>query len=151
MGIRQFHPNKCFLRDRKTGNVYAGDEELDTYTQFTDMLIRYLRNHYPDVSFIGMRLLASGEAQSFMRRYHRHNQSEFDKLQADWKKQKTFSIRTKGYHVYFGISSNSLSNDVEFKVSDNASKVEIRNAFKKYMSSKKLNKKVLNEFVQLIA
>jgi len=151
MGIRQFNPHKCFLRDRKTPNVYTGDRELDSYTQFTDMLIRYLRNHYSNVSFIGMRLLASGEAQSFMRRYHRHNQSEFDKLQADWKKQKTFSIRTKGYHTYFGISSNSLSNDVEFKVSDNASKTEIRNAFKKYMSSKKLNKKVLNEFIQLIA
>ena len=151
MGIRQFHHHKCFLRDRKTGNLYAGDQELDTYTQFTDMIIRYLRNRYPNVSFIGMRLLSSGEAQSFMRRYYRNNQSEFDKLQTDWKKQKTFSIRTKGYHTYFGLSSNSLSTDAQFTVSDNASKVEIRNAFKKYMNSKKLNKKVLNEFVQLIA
>jgi len=151
VGIRAFYPKKCFLRDRKTGNVYAANQDMDSYTSFTDMLLRYLRNRYPNVSFIGMRVLGSGEANSFMRRYLSNDHGAMLKVQTSWKKQKSFSIHTKGYHTYFGLSSNSLSSDTSFVVSNNASNTEIRNAFKKYMSSKKFNKKVLNEFIELIA
>jgi hypothetical protein len=69
----------------------------------------------------------------------------------EWKKNKSFSIKTSGYHVYFGMSAEDLLSDVEFEVSHNASRIQIKNAFKKSLNSKKLNKKVLGEFVQLIA
>jgi Mg-chelatase subunit ChlD len=151
IGTRGFNPYTCYLRDRKMGCVYTMNRMYDNYAGFTDMLIRYLRNRYPNVSFIGMRVLASGEAISFMRRYLGNDLQQFEKTQQEWKKQKSFSIRTEGYHSYFGISGNSLSTDDQFVVNDNASKIEIRNAFKKYMNSKKVNKKVLNEFVELIA
>jgi hypothetical protein len=151
IGVRGFNPSTCMLRDRKTGNVYTMDRNLDMCVGFTDMLLRYLRNRYPNVSFIGMRVLGSGEAHSFMRRFLRLNQEKMEKLQQNWKKQKSFSIQTEGYHTYFGIGANSLAVDNEFVVSDNASKTEISNAFKKSMSSKKFNKKILNEFVELIA
>jgi len=151
VGVRTFNPKKCFLRDRKTGHVYAANPNIDVHTSFTDILLRYLRNRYPDVNFIGMRVLGSGEANTFMRRYLNNDQTAMTKVQNSWKKQRSFSIHTEGYHTYFGLSSNSLSSDTSFVVSDNASNTEIRNAFKKYMSSKKFNKKVLNEFIDLIA
>jgi hypothetical protein len=151
IGVRGFNPSTCMLRDRKTGNVYTMDRNLDMCVGFTDMLLRYLRNRYPNVSFIGMRVLGSGEAHSFMRRFLRLNQEKMEKLQQNWKKQKSFSIQTEGYHTYFGIGANSLAVDNEFVVSSNASKTEISNAFKKSMSTKKFNKKILNEFVELIA
>jgi len=150
IGVKSFRNNKCCIRDRKTGNVYSPDAHLDSAAGFTDMIIRYLRNRNPEVSFIGMRILSSGESGSFMRRYMRSTES-ISKAVADWKKQKSFSMKECGYHTYFGLSSTALSNDTGFVVSDCASKTEIRNAFKKYLSAKKLNKKVLNEFVQLIA
>ena len=69
----------------------------------------------------------------------------------DWKKQKSFSIKTSGYHSYFGISSNVLSKNSEFEVNDGASKSQIKSAFVKSLKTKKMNKKILNEFVELIA
>jgi hypothetical protein len=151
IGTRNFNPSNCYLRDRKNGHVYTVNHAYDNNVGFTDMILRYLRNRYSDVSFIGMRVLAPGEAHCFMRRYLQFNENEIRKTQECWKKQKSFSIRTEGYHTYFGISANSLASDEQFVVSPKASNTEIRNAFKKYMSSKKVNKKVLNEFVELIA
>ena len=151
IGIRSFYPQTCMIRDRKNGHIYSADKMLDSHTAFTDMLLRYLRNQHPAVSFIGMRVLGSGEANSFIRRFVWRDRSIVEKLQQHWKKDKSFTIPTNGYHSYFGIAANSLSLDSEFVVSDNASKNEIIRAFKKSMSCKKFNKKILNEFIQLIA
>ena len=41
--------------------------------------------------------------------------------------------------------------DTEFEVKVDATKTQIRNAFKKSLGSKKMNKRVLNEFVALVA
>ena len=56
-----------------------------------------------------------------------------------------------GYHKYFGISSVSLVNDSDFDVDKDATKTQIKNAFVKSLKSKKMNKKILGEFVELIA
>lgn len=151
VGCRNFYTNSSFIRDRKTGHVYKNDPNLDHHTAYTDLLLRYLRNKYPNVSFIGMRILSSGESGSFIRKYFSANFESSVKLQEQWRKEKSVSIKTNGYHSYFGIASNSLSDDSDFIVSDNATKTEIRNALKKYVNGKKVNKKILNEFVGLIA
>jgi ribosomal protein L23 len=44
-----------------------------------------------------------------------------------------------------------LSNNTQFEVSSDATKGQIKSAFVKSLSSKKMNKKVLGEFVELIA
>ncbi|WJZ47998.1 peptidase [Synechococcus phage DSL-LC03] len=151
IGVRGFNPSTCFIRDRKNGNLYATNKMYDYMTAQSDMLLRYIRNRYPHVSLIGMRVLSSGEAGSFIRKYFHGNQSAASATTDTWKKEKSFSIPTEGYHKYFGISSTALSTDVEFAVGDNATKTQIRSAFKKSLKSKQLNKKILNEFVQLIA
>lgn len=46
--------------------------------------------------------------------------------------------------------SSALSNDAEFEVADDATKSQIRSAFRKSLASKKMNKKVLNEFITLV-
>ena len=68
-----------------------------------------------------------------------------------WRKQKAFSIKNIGYDTYFGLSSSALDNDTEFEVKEDATKSQIRSAFKKSLNSKKMNKKILGEFVELIA
>jgi len=68
-----------------------------------------------------------------------------------WKKQKAFSIKSSGYSTYFGLSVNALSQDSEFNVADDATKTQIKSAFVKSLRSKKMNKKILGEFVELIA
>jgi hypothetical protein len=137
-----------FLRDRKTGNTYSLDCE---WYGFTDVLLRNLRDKFPTVNFIGMRILESRDAGSFVRRYTGWVSKDYDKIMNTWKKEKTFSIKNSGYHTYFGLSASALANDAEFEVAEDATKTQIKTAFVKSLKSKKMNKKVLGEFVELVA
>jgi hypothetical protein len=64
---------------------------------------------------------------------------------------KSFTITKSGYDAYFGLSSSALSQDTEFEVAEDASKSQIKSAFAKSLKSKKMNKKVLGEFIELVA
>ena len=147
LGVNSIGTNG-FLRDRKTGNTYSLDVE---WYGFTDVLLRNLRDRFPTVNFIGMRILESRDAGSFIRRYTGWINPEYDKIMNTWKKEKTFSIKDSGYHTYFGLSASALANDAEFEVAEDATKSQIKTAFVKSLKSKKMNKKVLGEFVELVA
>jgi len=146
-----------FLRDRKTGRTYKFS---DQYHQFTDVLLQNLRDKFTDVNFIGMRILQSRDAGNFIRRYYEtadystgryQNNKEYEKIMNEWKKTRTCSILNSGYNVYFGLSSSDLSNDTEFEVAEDATKNQIKSAFFKSLKGKKMNKKVLGEFIELVA
>ena len=139
----------CMLRDRKLGNTYSFNG--DGWAQVTDNLLYNLRDNLTDVNFIGIRILPNREANQFIRRYCFTEGKEFDRLVKDWKKDKAFAIRNSGYHTYFGLSSTALSNDDEFEVKEDATKAQIKRAFVKSLKSKKMNKKILSEFVELVA
>ena len=139
---------RCVLRDRKIGTTYSLD--CDWY-QFTDILLKNLKDKFPDVNFIGMRVLVSRDSGSFIRRYCGYSGKSYETAMRDWKKMKSFSIKNSGYDLYFGISSNSLSKNSDFSVSDDATKTQIKSAFAKSLKTKKMNKKILGEFVELIA
>ena len=147
IGTSSIHHN-AFLRDRKTGNTYSLDCE---WYEFTDILLRNLRDKFTDVNFIGIRVLEPRDANSFIRRYTGWNTTAFEKTQKIWKKERAFAIRQSGYHTYFGLSGSALSSNSEFDVDDGASKAKIKSAFAKSLKSKKMNKKVLGEFIELIA
>jgi len=74
-----------------------------------------------------------------------------EKIQLEWKKTKSFCLKNSGYDAYFGISSSVLSSDSEFEVAEDATKAKIKSAFVKSLKTKKLNKKVLGEFISLVA
>jgi hypothetical protein len=147
LGLNSVGTN-AFLRDRKTGNTYSLNVE---WYGFTDVLLRNLRDKFPTVNFIGMRILESRDANSFIRRYTGYIGTDYDKITSSWKKEKTFSIKNSGYHTYFGLSATALANDAEFEVAEDATKTQIKTAFVKSLKSKKMNKKVLGEFVELVA
>jgi hypothetical protein len=95
-----------------------------------------------------MRIIESRDAGHFIRNYVK---TDFDKVFSSWKKERSFSIKNTGYHTYFGLSSSALSNDDEFEVAEDATKSQIKSAFMKSLKSKKMNKKVLGEFMELVA
>jgi ribosomal protein L23 len=66
----------------------------------------------------------------------------------DWRKQRSFNISTSAYDAYFGLSASALSQEAEFEVAEDATKSQIKNAFAKSLKTKKLNKKVLGEFME---
>jgi hypothetical protein len=140
--------SNAFLRDRKTGMTYSCDCE---YHEFTDILLRNLRDNFVDINFIGIRVLESYNAGNFIRRYCGYYGDEYDKVMKSWKKEKAFAIKKSGYHTYFGLSANTLAQDDNFVVSDDASKSQIKTAFIKSLKSKKMNKRILGEFIELVA
>ena len=139
---------KTILRDRKTGNMYSF--ENGGFNGFSDVMLKNLKDNFPNVNFVGIRLLAPRDANGFIKLYS-DTDSETTKLQTEWRKQKSFVIRNSGYDAYFGMSCAALAQDVEFEVDEGASKAKIKSAFVKSLKTKKLNKKVLGEFISLVA
>ena len=80
-----------------------------------------------------------------------YNSPEVEKHRLNWKKTKSVAIKECGYHVYFGLSSAALANDSEFEVDEGATKAQIKRAFTKSLTAKKMNRSILSKFVDLIA
>ena len=136
----------CYLRDRKIGKTYKIPCE---WYEFNGMMVENLCDRFPDINVIGIRILESRDANAWMRRSVPY--SELNDLQKEWKKERAVSVTARGFSKYFGLSSVSLSNETEFEVKEDATKTQIKSAFMKSLKTKKLNKKVLGEFVELIA
>ena len=156
IGLNSVNSTPTFIRDRKLGITYKIGNE---YHQFSDILLQNLRDSFVNVNFIGIRVLESRDAGNFIRRYYHtadyssgyyQENKEYSKILSDWKKNRSFAIKKSGYHIYFGLSGSDLSSDSEFEVDDHASKAQIKSAFAKSLKSKKMNKKVLGEFIDLV-
>jgi len=147
LGVNSCSNDMAFLRDRKLGKTYKLGYG---YHQFTDALIKNLRDKFPSTNFIGIRVMASRDARHFIGLYH-HGWENREKVASEWKKSKSVTITNSGYHAYFGLSSTALAQDAEFDVDDSATKAQIKRAFVKSLKTKKLNKKVLGEFIELVA
>ena len=145
IGMRSCHPDRTFLRDRKVGKTYKVGYK---YHEFTSMLVTNLKDRFPSTNFIGIRVLNNRDAKSFMRLY---DCREYDRMSEEWRRTKAFTVKDSGYDAYFAMSANSLAEDAEFDVDDDATKAQIKRAFVKSLKTKKLNKKVLGEFIELVA
>ena len=139
----------CFLRCRKTGRTYSFGEGWYGSASYTDAFLKNLRDKFPSMNFIGIRLLTSGDSYSFLSTHL--DGADLAHARVEWRNTKTASIKTSGYHTYFGLSSNALSNDTEFEVKEDATKADIKKAFAKTLKGKKMNKKILSEFIELVA
>jgi hypothetical protein len=145
MGVRHTYPGRTYLRDRKIGTTYKYE---DGY--FSDIILKNLKDRFPTVNFIGMRILFGRDVNRFVQHYHSISDKQYEIIQKDWKKLKSFTITASGYDAYFGLSANALSQDAEFEVAECATKSQIKSAFVKSLKSKKMNKKVLGDFISLV-
>ena len=146
----QYMSDRCVLRNRKTGHTYscAG---LGHWADVTDLMLQDIRQSFPNVNFIGIRVLGNRDASQFLRRYTGYDEGNgYENMIKMWKKEKSFTIKTSGYHSYFGLSSSALANEDEFEVKQDATKAQIKRAFVKSLRGKKMNKKILGEFIELV-
>jgi hypothetical protein len=148
MGTRSPDYGTCFLRDRNLGKTY---KLKYGYHHFTNSLLENLKDTFDFINLVGIRLVSGREGMQFARMYCEYASKEMDKIEKDWKKTKSFSIKSSGYDAYFGLCSNALAGDDEFEVKEDATKAEIKRAFAKSLKVKKLNKKVLSEFIEIVA
>ena len=146
IGTANLHSN-AFLRDRKTGKTY---HFKDGWTGLSTVFLNNLRDKFPDVNFIGIRLVGGRDANYFIRQNVGYG-DEAENYARMFRKDKSVALLDVGYDVYFGMSAKSLANDSEFDVQEDATKAQIKRAFVKSLSAKKFNKKVLSKFMEFVA
>jgi hypothetical protein len=132
-----------FLRDRKMGTTY----ELKEWIDGTGTFIQYLQDSFPDVNFIGIRLTSNGDFNKILRWY---GISDI-RVREKWVRNKSVSMKVCNYTKHFYINSKDIGTDVEFDPPEEATKAQIRTAFKKSLNQSKFNRKILSEFVELVA
>ena len=148
MGSNYLH-DRCILRNRKTGHTYSC-QGLGRWADVTNILLEDLRQTFPNVNLIGIRVLENRDAGHFVREYTGYENNDYENIMKRWKREKSFAIKSSGYHTYFGLSANSLADDSEFDVQQDATKAQIKRAFVKSLKTKKMNKKILGEFIELV-
>ena len=65
---RQIPTWKAFLRDRKIGRTYSFG---NSYAGFAKTMLTHLKESFPDTNFIGIRVLASRDANYFISNNYR--------------------------------------------------------------------------------
>ena len=138
------------LRDRKTGRMYPFSG--DYYSGQTRQFVSYLRDRFPECSFMNIRLLGSGEWHRFKIDCFgdEYTEENVARANAEWKKTKSFICASSYWTVQYGLAASALKNDAEFEPKSD-SKADIKRAFVKSLKGKKMNKKILSSFIEQIA
>ena len=138
------------LRDRKTGRMYKFSG--DYYSGQTRQFVSYLRDRFPECSFMNIRLLGSGEWHRFKVDCFgdQYTEENVARANAEWKKTKSFICASSYWTVQYGLAASALNTDSEFEPKSD-SKADIKRAFVKSLKGKKMNKKILSSFIEQIA
>ena len=80
-------------------------------------------------------------------------ETPYEKVQKQWKKEKTAAVpEFNGYQMMYFMSANDLhDDDTGIDVPDDATKTQIKNAFKKSLVKKGVNKKMLSSFATMVS
>lgn len=138
------------IRDKSIG--YVGTPVANTAYDLTPKLLEYLDHAMPSVNIIGIRITSNRDAMNTIRyRLGDGYRQSTDRLITEFRKTKSLNVKAMGYTSFYLIQSDSLSADTEFEVTEDATKAQIRAAFKKSLKGKVTNKKILSSFISHIA
>ena len=138
--------SQCVFRDRKCGKTYKFHDSV--YRQ-TETYVENFRDRFPEIEIISIRLLPARDWKRFANYYidHEHRQD----ADTQWKKNKNYIDNYTNYSISYILKTETIDSSTEFDVSEDASKAQIRNAFKKSLGGKKANKQILSSFIKQIA
>ena len=143
-----------FLRNRKTGRSHSFGGQWYSYTK---VFLNDISETFPNVNFVGIRLMDSREGSRFIlcnQQGDDYTEGSFYKTKlAEWRKNKALVLDNKeaGFDVYLALATSAIRNDTEFEVVEDATKAQIKAAFTKTLKNKKMNKKILSKFVEMVA
>ena len=132
-----------YIRNRQTGTVRHIPHGMGS---LTTVLLEDLRQQFPESTFTGFRILES-RGGWFIRQAANYDEA----LLSIWRKEKSIALTTFGYNKYYVVANSAVQQSSEFEVDDDASKAKIKSAFAKSLKGKKNNKKILGDFISLIA
>ena len=143
-----------FLRNRKTGRSHSFGGQWYSYTK---VFLNDISETFPNVNFVGIRLMDSREGSRFIlcnQHGDDYTEGSFYRTKlAEWRKNKALVLDNKeaGFDVYLALATSAIRNDTEFEVVEDATKAQIKAAFTKTLKNKKMNKKILSKFVEMVA
>lgn len=137
--------NNVYLRDPVLRTTY----KLDKWNSVDD-LIKNFTDRNPDVNVIGIRLTSTSEFTKFLR-MKIENPNLISKYVKTFVKHKSAAVEVPAYAKMFVMNQTNMQNTVDFDVAEGANKSTIRAAFKKSLTKSKFNRKILSEFVELVA
>ena len=143
-----------FLRNRKTGRSHSFGGQWYSYTK---VFLNDISETFPNVNFVGIRLMDSREGSRFIlcnQHGDDYTEGSFYRTKlAEWRKNKALVLDNKeaGFDVYLALATSAIRNDTEFEVVEDATKAQIKAAFTKTLRNKKMNKKILSKFVEMVA
>ena len=147
MGHRDLH--NCQLRDRKLGRIYPPVSNLSLYNGDVSLWVQNIRDTFPQASVVNIRLISGNE---FNRRVKWFGYEQMRIALTEFKKYKSYIDPESSYTRELYIHSNTFDDSKnEFEVKEDAKKGDITRAFKKSLKNKKSNKRILTEFVKLVA
>ena len=139
----------CQLRDRKVGRIYK-TFGYDYYgSSHTDIFVDNLKDNFPSTNVISIRLCSGHD---FNRVTWDMDFDTKEKTKAEWRKHKSFINHNSAYTRSLYIHTGSMDEtENEFTVKEDARKQDISRAFKKSQKGKVTSKRILNEFISVIA
>ena len=144
------HLNNCQLRDRKVGRIYPQFDSTMIYNGDASVWVENLKDNFPNTSVISIRLCTGTDFSRTIS--YNYDFDEKETIKAEWRKHKSFIDHKSAYTRSLYILSNTLDDEAsEFVVKDDAKKGDISRAFKKALKNKKTSKRILNEFISVIA
>lgn len=147
--------SEYFLKNKITSNVYH-----IPYAQWgtgtTQVLLKDLKNTFPYTNFIGFRIVQNfNDVPDVINSVYSDNVFCKNKLlqaKADWIKNENVLIFTDtSYTLLFVLPSKYLNTDVSSIVYEDPNVKKIRKKFLQKSKLKKMNRKILNEFINCIA
>lgn len=84
-------------------------------------------------------------------RWYGNQSSDYEKVKSEYRKNGCVQFSDTGFDQFNVIAANSLAQDEEFTVPENATKAQIKTSFSKMLGKKKTNKKLLGSFISLVA
>ena len=118
-------------------------------SELTKRLVNVLREAYPESSILSFRL--TGGVRGLNNFLYTLGVMDHEKYDKAYRKDKSIIVTDSPYTELYVIHSNSLNNETEMQVAEDATKAQIKSAFVKSLKSKGLNRKMLSAFVGQIA
>lgn len=142
--------DRTAIRDRKTGRVYPTFSQYDSFGSYAKILLQTVKDRHPSVNLVNFRITPSRDFGNCFRWYG-PDSNEYEKMKNEFKKNSCVQFNGTGFDQFNVLLASSLSQEEEFSVPENATKAQIKTAFTKVLGKKKTNKKLLGNFISLIA
>jgi hypothetical protein len=127
----------------RTRNRYYSCDRVMTNT-----LLTVIRDTYPECSVIGFRICSTRALGQYLRVLGMDTNDTYCKTLS---RDRSVAIDKSPYTQLYVVQSRSYNADTEMTVSDDATKGQIRSAFRKSLKSKSVNRKMLSAFAGQIA